>query len=52
MSCNCGKSSGNPAATYVIRKVNGQVQEFTNKVAADIEVTKGGKVIEIKQSGS
>lgn len=40
--CNCGKTSGDPAETYVVRKANGQTEEVTSKVAADILVTKHG----------
>lgn len=40
--CNCGKSSGNPPETYVVRKANGQTEEVTSKTAADILVTKHG----------
>lgn len=42
MSCACGKTSGEPAETYVVRKANGQTEEVTSKVAADILVTKHG----------
>lgn len=49
MACNCGKSSGNNATTYVVRFANGQTKEFSNKVAADIAVTKNGGTIEVKR---
>lgn len=42
MGCACGKSSGEPAETYVVRKANGTTEEVTSKVAADILVTKHG----------
>lgn len=42
MGCNCGKSSGKPATTYVVTKNNGQTEEFSSKVQADIAVTKNG----------
>lgn len=42
MACACGKSSGEPAETYVVRKANGTTEEVTSKVAADILVTKHG----------
>lgn len=51
VACSCGKSSGNPAATYVVRFTNGQTKEFNNKTAADIAVTKnGGGTIEVKRA--
>jgi hypothetical protein len=40
--CNCGKSGGNPAESYVVTRANGTTAEFNSKVAADIEVTKQG----------
>jgi len=49
MPCNCGKSGGAPAETYVVRKANGQTEEFASKVAADIAVTKYGGRIEVKK---
>lgn len=50
MACACGKSSGNPAQTYVVRFSNGRTQEFTSKVQADIALTKnGGGTIEVKR---
>lgn len=50
MACNCGgKSGNNPATTYVVRFSNGQTQEFTSKVQADIAVTKNGGSIEVKK---
>lgn len=51
MACNCGKSSGNPAQTYVVRFTNGRTQEFSSKVAADIAVTKngGGRIDVVKK---
>jgi|RhiMetStandDraft_4_1073278.scaffolds.fasta_scaffold13545_4 hypothetical protein len=47
MPCNCGKSSGEPAETYVVRKANGQSEEFASKVAADIAVTRNGGTVEV-----
>jgi hypothetical protein len=49
MSCSCGKSSGEPATTYVVRMANGRTQEFDSKVAADIAVTRNGGTIEVKK---
>jgi hypothetical protein len=49
MACSCGKSGGNPAETYVVRKANGQTEEFASKVAADIAVTKHGGHIEVRK---
>ncbi len=49
MGCNCGASSGNPAETYVVRQANGQTQEFSSKVAADIAATKTNGKIEVKR---
>lgn len=49
MACSCGKTSGNSAATYVVRFANGQTKEFSNKVQADIAVTRNGGTIEVKQ---
>lgn len=49
MGCNCGKSSGNPAETYVVRKANGQTEEFSSKIAADIAATKYEGRIEVKR---
>jgi hypothetical protein len=49
MPCACGKSGGNPAETYVVRKANGQTEEFASKVAADIAVTKYGGRIEVRK---
>lgn len=47
--CNCGKSSGNPAESYVVRTANGQTKEFSSKVAADIEVSKSGGSYTVKK---
>lgn len=47
--CNCGKSSGNPAETYVVRRANGTTEEFSSKVAADIEATKSNGKITVKK---
>lgn len=47
--CNCGKSSGQPAETYVVRKPNGQEEEFSSKTAADIAVTRTGGKITVKR---
>lgn len=49
MACNCGKSSGEPAETYVVRKANGTTEEVTSKVAADILVTKHGGTYTVKK---
>lgn len=49
MACNCGKSGGNAAETYVVRMANGQTQEFSSKVQADIAVTRNGGTIEVKK---
>lgn len=49
MACACGKSSGNPAETYVVRRTDGRTEEFTSKVQADIAVTKNGGTIEVKR---
>lgn len=49
MACACGKSGGRAAETYVVRKANGQTQEFTSKVQADIAVTRYGGTIEVKR---
>lgn len=49
MACNCGKSSGEPAETYVVRKANGQTEEVASKVAADILVTKHGGSYSVKR---
>lgn len=52
MACNCGsgRSNDNPATKYVVRFANGQTQEFTSKVQADIAVTKNGGKIEVKRA--
>lgn len=42
MGCNCGKSSGNAAETYVVRLADGTTKEVESKTAADILVTKHG----------
>jgi hypothetical protein len=48
--CNCGKSGGAPAESYVVTKANGQTEEFSSKVAADIAVTRnGGGTITVKK---
>lgn len=47
--CGCNKSSGNSAETYVVRKANGQTEEFSSKVAADIAVTKHGGSYTVKK---
>jgi hypothetical protein len=47
--CNCGKSSGEPAETYVVRKANGTTEEVSSKVAADILVTKHGGSYSVKR---
>lgn len=47
--CNCGKSSGEPAESYVVRKANGQTEEVSSKVAADILVTKHGGSYTVKK---
>lgn len=52
MACACGNSGGTPATEYVIRTQTGQVKTFSSKVAADIEVTRGGTVIEVKKPQS
>jgi hypothetical protein len=49
MPCACGKSGGAAAETYVVRKANGQTEEFASKVAADIAVTKYGGTIQVKK---
>jgi hypothetical protein len=49
MACGCGKSSGEPAETYVVRKANGQTEEVTSKVAADILVTKYGGTYSVQR---
>lgn len=49
MGCGCGKSSGEPAETYVVRTANGQTKEVNSKVAADIEVTKNGGSYTVKR---
>jgi len=49
MPCNCGKSGGEPAETYVVRKQNGQTEEVSSKVAADIMVTKHGGSYTVKK---
>jgi hypothetical protein len=47
--CNCGKSGGNPAESYVVTKANGRTEEFNSKVAADIAVTKHGGSYVVKK---
>jgi hypothetical protein len=47
--CNCGKSGGAPAESYVVTRANGQTEEFSSKVAADIAVTKSGGTITVKK---
>lgn len=47
--CNCGKSGGNPAESYVVTRANGTTAEFTSKVAADIEVTKSNGKLAVKK---
>lgn len=47
--CNCGKSDGNAAETYVVRKANGQTEEVSSKIAADILVTKHGGSYTVKK---
>lgn len=49
MACGCGKSSGDPAETYVVRKANGQTEEVSSKVQADILVTKHGGSYSVKK---
>ena len=49
MACACGKSSGNPPESYVVRRPNGTEAEFNSKTAADIEVTKTGGTITVKR---
>jgi hypothetical protein len=49
VACNCGKSSGEPAESYVVRKANGQTEEVSSKVAADILVTKHGGSYTVKK---
>jgi hypothetical protein len=49
MACACGKTSGNPAETYVVTRANGTTAEFTSKVAADIEVTKSNGKLTVKK---
>lgn len=49
MGCGCGQSSGNAAETYVVRKQNGQTEEFSSKVAADIAATKFNGTITVKK---
>lgn len=49
MGCACGKSSGEPAETYVVRTATGQTKEFNSKVAADIELTKSGGTITVQK---
>jgi hypothetical protein len=49
MACNCGKSGGNPAETYVVTRADGRTEEFTSKVAADISVTRFGGQITVKK---
>jgi hypothetical protein len=47
--CNCGKTGGNPAESYVVTKANGKTEEFSSKVAADIAVTREGGTITVKK---
>jgi len=47
--CQCGKSSGAPAETYLVTKPNGQTEEFTSKTAADIAVTRSGGKITVRR---
>lgn len=47
--CNCGKSGGAPAESYVVRKADGTSEEFSSKVAADIAATKFNGRIEVKR---
>lgn len=47
--CNCGKSSGAPAESYVVTRANGTTQEHPSKVLADIDVTKNGGTITVKK---
>lgn len=48
--CNCSRTSGKSAETYVVNRPNGTTAEFDSKVAADIEVTKsGGGTITVKR---
>lgn len=49
MACACGKSGGQPAETYVVRRADGRTQEFNSKVEADIAVTKDGGTISVKR---
>ena len=49
MACNCGKSSGEPAETYVVRKTNGTTEGVTSKVTDDILVTKHDVTYTVKK---
>lgn len=49
MACACGKTSGAPAETYVVRRQDGRTEEFSSKVQADIAVTRSGGTIEVKR---
>lgn len=47
--CNCGKSGGAPAESYVVTKANGQTATFNTKTEADIAVTKHGGSYSVKK---
>ena len=48
--CGCNKGgSGRPADTYLVTKPNGSTEEFSNKTAADIAVTRTGGKITVKR---
>lgn len=49
MACSCGKGSGQPAETYVVRRNDGRTSETTSKVEADILVTRYGGTVEVKK---
>jgi hypothetical protein len=49
MACACGKSSGQPAESYVVRRADGSTQTFSSKVEADIAITRNGGTIEVKR---
>lgn len=49
MACGCGGGGGAPAESYVVRKANGQTEEVSSKVQADILVTKHGGSYTVKK---
>lgn len=49
MACACGKSGGQPAESYVVRRADGQTQTVNSKTEADILVTRYGGTIEVKR---